>query len=368
MPQTRKFARAARPEEPVPSRSQGKPKAKHTSKSNTREPSSGEGEIDNDSQDSVYTGEDEESEKGEISDAYDSDAIDKDDFVLGAKRKRNASASASNSSRSPKKIKTVTSQKGRAKLKKAFSQDDDENELDVEDGQEVVVPPGRISENTLNFLTQLKDPKCNDRQWFKLHEPVYRQAEKEWKAFVEAITDQIMEADPQVPPLPPKDLIHRIYRDIRFSNDKTPYKGHFSASFSRSGRKGIWAKSNIQRRAGADRLREVISAPEFVAYFGEPQPSQDSSRQSIFGREDELKVAPKGVDKKHSFLDSEVLAEGFAETVGKVVRVMRPFVHWLVSICSFLDLRLTVQSLNDMMTVAGADTDNEGGDDSVEND
>jgi hypothetical protein len=34
---------------------------------------------------------------------------------------------------------------------------------------------------------------------------------------------------------------HRIYRDVRFSNDKTPYKRHFSASISRSGRKGIWA-------------------------------------------------------------------------------------------------------------------------------
>lgn len=89
---------------------------------------------------------------------------------------------------------------------------------------------------------------------------MYRFVEKEWKDFVEAFTDVLVEADPQVPHLPPKDVTHRIYRDVglnsyiyqrhffdikrdkvRFSNDKTPYKTGFSASFSRGGRKGIWA-------------------------------------------------------------------------------------------------------------------------------
>ena len=45
-------------------------------------------------------------------------------------------------------------------------------------------------------------------------EPVFRQAEKEWKAFIEVFTDRIAEADPQIPHLPPKDVIHRIYRDV----------------------------------------------------------------------------------------------------------------------------------------------------------
>lgn len=44
---------------------------------------------------------------------------------------------------------------------------------------------------------------------------MYRQAEKEWKAFTEELTDRIVEADPQIPHLPPKDVIHRIYRDVR---------------------------------------------------------------------------------------------------------------------------------------------------------
>jgi uncharacterized protein (DUF2461 family) len=87
---------------------------------------------------------------------------------------------------------------------------------------------------------------------------VFRLAETEFKSFIEKLTDLFTEVDPQIPPLPPKDLIYRIYRDVRptllqrcsrlldtaqvrFSNDKTPYKTNFSASFSRSGRKGIFA-------------------------------------------------------------------------------------------------------------------------------
>ncbi len=47
------------------------------------------------------------------------------------------------------------------------------------------------------------------------------------------------------------------------------------------------------------RLRTLISAPEFVRLFGEPKPHPKGARQNIFGEEDELKTAPKGVDKNH---------------------------------------------------------------------
>jgi uncharacterized protein (DUF2461 family) len=47
------------------------------------------------------------------------------------------------------------------------------------------------------------------------------------------------------------------------------------------------------------RLRAVISDPTFVAHFGKPEPHPEGKRQSIFGSEDQLKVAPKGIDKDH---------------------------------------------------------------------
>ena len=47
-----------------------------------------------------------------------------------------------------------------------------------------------------------------------LPEPLFRAAEKEWIAFIESLTDILIQVDPQLPPLPPKDLIRRIYRDV----------------------------------------------------------------------------------------------------------------------------------------------------------
>ena len=51
----------------------------------------------------------------------------------------------------------------------------------------------------------------------------------------------MIEVDDTIPDLPSKDIIFRIYRDVRFSNDPTPYKTHFAAAWSRTGRKGNYA-------------------------------------------------------------------------------------------------------------------------------
>jgi len=56
-------------------------------------------------------------------------------------------------------------------------------------------------------------------------------------------------------------------------------------------------RSNIQRNSR--RLRSIISAPEFVEFFSEAKPHPKGERQNIFGMEDELKVAPKGIAKDH---------------------------------------------------------------------
>lgn len=100
--------------------------------------------------------------------------------------------------------------------------------------------------------------------------------------------------------------------------------------------------SNIKQ--DSQPLRDIISSPAFESYFGKAEPHLKGKRQNIFGAEDELKVAPKGVDKEHQdidllkcrsfavvhrFMDSEVLDGGFGRAVAEVVEVMRPFVHCL---------------------------------------
>jgi hypothetical protein len=101
---------------------------------------------------------------------YDSDALDEDSDFGEATRKGNKARSSSNPT--PKK-KTQSPRK----KKKFAAESDVEFEAELKEGQEVVgvvvqapktgrVPPGQISQNTLDFLTKLKDPACNDRQWF----------------------------------------------------------------------------------------------------------------------------------------------------------------------------------------------------------
>ena len=104
--------------------------------------------------------------------------------------------------------------------------------------------PDRIHPNTMLFLADLK--KNNDREWLKMHDPDYRQSWQDWQSFVDALSEKISEIDETVPELPPKDLVFRIYRDVRFSSDPTPYKTHFSAAWSRTGRKGPYAAYYVQ--------------------------------------------------------------------------------------------------------------------------
>jgi uncharacterized protein (DUF2461 family) len=57
-----------------------------------------------------------------------------------------------------------------------------------------------------------------------VHDPEYRRSLKDWESFVETLTEKVIEVDDTIPELPLKDIIFRIYRDIRFSKDPTPYK------------------------------------------------------------------------------------------------------------------------------------------------
>jgi uncharacterized protein (DUF2461 family) len=63
----------------------------------------------------------------------------------------------------------------------------------------------------------------------EVRDPEYRRTLKDWESFVEALTERVIEADETIPELPLKDIIFRIYRDIRFSKDPTPYKVRFVA-------------------------------------------------------------------------------------------------------------------------------------------
>ncbi|KAK0346406.1 hypothetical protein LTR94_006852 [Friedmanniomyces endolithicus] len=94
-----------------------------------------------------------------------------------------------------------------------------------------------IHPNTLLFLKDLA--ANNNREWLKMNDAEFRQAEKDWHSFVEQLTERLAAIDDTIPELPVKDVVFRIYRDVRFSPDPTPYK-------SRTGRKGPYAHYYIQ--------------------------------------------------------------------------------------------------------------------------
>ena len=105
-----------------------------------------------------------------------------------------------------------------------------------------------IHPNTMLFLEELAEN--NDREWLKMHDANYRSSKKDWDDFVEALTPAIIEKDETIPELPSKDVTFRIYRDIRFTPDPTPYKTYFSAAWSRTGRKGPYAGYYVQIKPG----------------------------------------------------------------------------------------------------------------------
>ena len=85
-----------------------------------------------------------------------------------------------------------------------------------------------ISSSTLQFLKTLE--KNNNRDWFNEHKHLYLEAKEEVEIFVENLIQEIATFDEEILKIDPKKAVFRIYRDVRFSKNKIPYKTHFGAS------------------------------------------------------------------------------------------------------------------------------------------
>lgn len=88
----------------------------------------------------------------------------------------------------------------------------------------------------IDFLKALKIN--NDREWFQKNKTQYDLIKDEMLAFIGRLIQQISVFDPEISLVTPKECIFRIYRDVRFSKDKSPYKKHIGAFISKTGRKG----------------------------------------------------------------------------------------------------------------------------------
>lgn len=165
-----------------------------------------------------------------------------------------------------------------------------------------------IEKETLKFLTELK--ANNNREWFTEHKDWYERSKNNFENLVSKIIDDFPSIDSEVGFLEPKKCVFRIYRDIRFSPDKTPYKTHFGAGF-RSPR--------VQKSSGyylhidpdgsfiscghygldANQLKKVRKGISddfeyFKSILDEPQLKKEIG--DLYRDDDALKNAPKGFD------------------------------------------------------------------------
>ena len=92
-----------------------------------------------------------------------------------------------------------------------------------------------LQPDTVRFIERLSEN--NNKPWFDAHRDEYVAAKADFERFVELLMGQLVEIEPALSEQKAKDSIFRIFRDVRFSKDKTPYKGHFGVYLSKGGRK-----------------------------------------------------------------------------------------------------------------------------------
>ncbi|HDR52626.1 MAG TPA: DUF2461 domain-containing protein, partial [Mariniphaga anaerophila] len=90
-------------------------------------------------------------------------------------------------------------------------------------------------EKVLQFLRDLTEN--NTRDWFEANRDRYTESRDKMLFVTEVLINEIRKFDPEIPALNPKDCLFRIFRDVRFSADKRPYKTNFGSFISARGRK-----------------------------------------------------------------------------------------------------------------------------------
>lgn len=212
-----------------------------------------------------------------------------------------------------------------------------------------------VKKSTLKFLSQLA--KNNNREWFHAHQEEYVAAKDNIQEVIEELIIEVGKFDPSVRDLAPKDALFRIYRDVRFSKNKIPYKSSFGAVVSKGGKKGIGPAfyvhiepkntfvysgvhhptseelGKIRRNiaAGGKELKKFLNSKAFKTKY-----------KTLLGSK--LKTAPKGYPKDHPEIEllrykdfgvrvnipmSKVTSKGFEKEVAKEMKAMKPFTDYL---------------------------------------
>ena len=166
----------------------------------------------------------------------------------------------------------------------------------------------------IDFLEKLK--ANNNREWFQANKRLYDDAKGEFEQLIAMLIPVVRGIDSGVDVVNPKECLFRIFRDVRFSKDKSPYKANFGAFIAKGGRKSPYAGYYLHIEQGAsfvgggaympeshclkairteifenaEEYKTIITSDDFRKYFGE-----------MFG--EKLKTAPKGFPKDFADID-----------------------------------------------------------------
>ncbi|MFZ6010296.1 MAG: DUF2461 domain-containing protein [Bacteroidota bacterium] len=204
----------------------------------------------------------------------------------------------------------------------------------------------------LKFLKDLS--KNNDRVWFEKNKSRYVEAKQGFEDFVGALLKEFARFDDGLAGLDPKKLPFRIYRDVRFSKDKRPYKTNMGAGFSPNGKLiqepgyyihiepgnksfvagGIYmpdaanlSKVRQEIDYNGDKVKKILNDKKFKKLF------------DGFDDFDKLKTAPKGYAKdhpnlawlqlksfivSHPFTDKQVTDKKFIKTIAESCKTIKP--------------------------------------------
>ncbi len=110
--------------------------------------------------------------------------------------------------------------------------------------------PAQLHQRTHLFLGKLK--KNNNRVWFDKHKPEYEKIRNDFIVFISELIKELNKIDRTIGDLEAAKCVYRIYRDLRFSKNKTPYKVHLSANIQKGGRKSKFAGYYIHIEPGGN--------------------------------------------------------------------------------------------------------------------
>jgi uncharacterized protein (TIGR02453 family) len=210
-----------------------------------------------------------------------------------------------------------------------------------------------IKKSSIDFLKELS--KNNNRDWFNKHKEKYLAAHENMIAFADSLLFEMKKHD-KIETSSGKKSLYRIYRDVRFSKEKTPYNSHWSGGFKRATKKlrggyyfnirpgksfiagGFWGPNPDDLR----RIRQDID----LNYKDWRKLLANKTLTNTFGKMlgEQVNSVPRGYSKdhpaidllrykqfifKHEFTDKEVLSPDFAIKMNDAFKKIRPFFNYM---------------------------------------